>query len=122
LYVQKYVSHGGRDVRVLVLGERVVGAIERDAAPGEWRTNLAQGGTARPFRPDAVLERLALSAARAVGAHWAGIDLLPTPDGPLVLEVNAVPGWKGLSAATGIDVAAQVLQELLRLARSRERS
>ena len=113
LYVQQFIPHPGHDLRVFVLGNRVLGAIRRHAPDGDWRTNVAVGGRAEaiPANPD--LERLALRAARAVGARMAGVDLLPDANGNLVvLEVNAVPGWKALSAATGVDVASEILADL----------
>lgn len=113
LYVQKHIPHPGHDLRAFVLGGRVLGAIRRTAAPGEWRTNVALGGTAEAVPLGAEARRLALRATRAIGAEMAGVDLLPDRDGRLVvLEVNAVPGWRALAAASGIDVAAEVLAAL----------
>jgi ribosomal protein S6--L-glutamate ligase len=111
LYVQRTVRHPGHDVRVFVLGGRVLGAIRRHAACGDWRTNVAVGGRAERMALDSETEALALRAAQAVGARMAGIDLLPDLDtGRLVvIEVNAVPGWRALSEATGVDVAAEIL-------------
>jgi ribosomal protein S6--L-glutamate ligase len=115
LYVQRFIEHPGYDWRVFVLGERVLGAIRRSAVSGDWRTNVAVGGRAEPARLPAEAGPLAIRAARAVGAVMAGVDLLPDADGRLVvLEVNAVPGWKALAAATGIDVATEILRGLLR--------
>jgi RimK family alpha-L-glutamate ligase len=112
-YVQRAIDHGGRDVRAFVIGGRVVGAIQRQAPPGEWRTNVSHGGTATPFDLPPTWERLALRAAAAVGADYAGVDLLPSRDGGVfVLEVNAIPGWQGLQQATGIDVAAAIVGHL----------
>jgi RimK family alpha-L-glutamate ligase len=114
LYVQKYVRHPGYDIRAFVLAGRVLGAMRRHAPAGDWRTNVAVGG--RPER--AVLTEsqrdLAVRAAAAVGATMAGVDLLHDPEieGDVVLEVNAVPGWKALAAATGVDVAAALLEHL----------
>jgi RimK family alpha-L-glutamate ligase len=114
-YLQRAVNHGGRDIRVFVVGGRVIGAIERWAPPGDWRTNVARGGSARPFALPAEWARLALRAAAAVGADYAGVDLLPSDeDEVFVLEVNAIPGWEGLQRATGIDVAAAIVQHLER--------
>jgi ribosomal protein S6--L-glutamate ligase len=114
LYLQQYVPHPGHDLRAFVLGGRVLGAIRRFATPGEWRTNVAQGGRAEVAVLERDAERLALRAAEAVGALMAGVDLLPDPDGRLlVIEVNAVPGWRALAAATRIDVASEVLSDIL---------
>lgn len=113
LYLQKHIPNPGHDLRAFVLGNRVVGAIRRHAPDGDWRTNVAIGGRAEAVRLDPEAERIALRAAGAVGAAMAGVDLLPTEDGRLVvLEVNAVPGWRALSAATGVDVAGAVLEYL----------
>jgi RimK family alpha-L-glutamate ligase len=113
-YVQRAIDHGGRDIRVFIVGGRVIGAIERRAAAGEWRTNIALGGTARPFDLPPEWERLALAAAAAMGAEYAGVDLLPSREGPVfVLEVNAIPGWEGLQRATGMDVAGAIVEHLV---------
>jgi ribosomal protein S6--L-glutamate ligase len=118
LYLQKYIDNLGYDFRALVLRDRVLAAMRRTSTQGGWRANLAQGGTAVAARLDPAAERLALDAARAVGARLAGVDLLPAATGAtFVLEVNAVPGWRGLVAATGLDVAAAVLDDLRSLAR-----
>jgi ribosomal protein S6--L-glutamate ligase len=113
IYAQAYLSHKGYDVRVLVLGDRVLGAIKRVATDGEWRTNVARGGKAAAWIPPDEVVELALAAARATGAIFAGVDLLPTRDHAwVVLEVNAVPGWRALAAVTGLDVAREVLAHL----------
>jgi RimK family alpha-L-glutamate ligase len=113
-YVQRAVDHGGRDIRVFIVGGRVIGAIERRAPAGEWRTNITRGGTARPFELPPEWERLALAAAAAMGAEYAGVDLLPSREGPVfLLEVNAIPGWEGLQRATGVDVAGAIVEHLV---------
>jgi RimK family alpha-L-glutamate ligase len=119
-YVQRAVDHGGRDVRVFVIGGRVLGAIERLAPAGDWRTNVTRGGSARPLDLPPAWEQLALGAADVVGADYAGVDLLPATDGSVfILEVNGIPGWQGLQRATGIDVADAIVQHLERLVRAR---
>jgi RimK family alpha-L-glutamate ligase len=118
-YVQRAVDHGGRDVRAFVVGGHVLGAIERRAPDGDWRTNLSRGGSARPFELPPAWEQLALRAAAAVGADYAGVDLLPSPDGTVfVLEVNGIPGWQGLQRATGLDIAGAIVEHLTRQVRN----
>ena len=116
-YIQRAIDHDGRDVRAFVVGGRVIGAIERRASG--WRTNLARGGRAQAVMLDAEWSTLALRAAGAVGAEYAGVDLLPARDGTVyVLEVNGIPGWRGLQEATSVDVATAIVEHVLgRLAR-----
>jgi RimK family alpha-L-glutamate ligase len=112
-YLQQTVDHEGRDYRVFVLGGGVLGAIERRA--DGWRTNIARGGEARVARLSEEWAALAIRAAAAVGAEYAGVDLLPSRDGtPYVLEVNGIPGWQGLQEATGLDVAGALVDHLAR--------
>lgn len=111
-YVQRAVEHDGRDLRVFVVGGRVLGAIERRARDGDWRANVARGASATAFELPHHWEQLALRAAEAVGADYAGVDLLPTRDGVYVIEVNGIPGWKGLQTATGLDVAGAIAEQL----------
>jgi RimK family alpha-L-glutamate ligase len=107
-YLQRAIAHEGCDVRAFVVGDRVLGAIER-RAPG-WRTNISRGGEARPVSLPADWCALALRAAHAVGADYAGVDLLPARDGTVyVLEVNGIPGWRGLQTATSLDVAGAIV-------------
>jgi RimK family alpha-L-glutamate ligase len=112
LYVQQFIRHPGWDLRVFVLGGRALTAMRRHSN-GDWRTNVAQGGTGEVVRVSAEEERLALAAAAAVGAPVAGVDLLPGPQGEwYVIEVNAVPGWRALAPVTGVDVAAALIDFL----------
>jgi RimK family alpha-L-glutamate ligase len=114
-YVQSAIEHDGRDLRVFVVGGRVLGTIERRAPAGEWRTNVAIGGSATAVDVSPEIEEVALRAAAAVGADYAGVDILPARDGSLyVLEVNGIPGWQGLQRATGLDVAAAIVEHLER--------
>jgi RimK family alpha-L-glutamate ligase len=110
-YLQRAIDHDGRDIRAFVVGGRLLGAIERRS--DGWRTNLAQGGTARALRLSEEWSALAVRAAAAVGAEYAGVDLLPARDGSVhVLEVNGIPGWQGLQEATGLDVADALVEQL----------
>jgi len=108
LYLQEFVPHRGYDIRALVIGHKVFGVQRRSES--DWRTNVSRGATASPYRLDARMEDYALRAAAAVGAPLAGVDLLPAADGRLlVLEVNAVPGWRATAQALETDIAAEVL-------------
>ena len=110
-YLQRTIEHDGVDVRAFIVGGRVVGAIERRAEG--WRTNLARGGAARSITLPDPLSALAVRAAAAVGAEYAGVDLLTATDGAVyVLEVNGIPGWRGLQEATGKDVAGTLMDFL----------
>jgi RimK family alpha-L-glutamate ligase len=110
-YLQETVPHDGVDVRALVVGERVVAAIERIGCG--WRANLARGAQARPVALDDDRAEMCVRAARVLGADYAGVDLLRSADGrDYVLEVNGIPGWKGVETATGVDVAAALVAHL----------
>jgi RimK family alpha-L-glutamate ligase len=112
-YVQRAIEHDGRDIRVFVVGGRVLAAIERLAPAGDWRTNVSRGAAAVPFELPAAWSDLAVRAAAAVGADYAGVDLLPAANGDVfVLEVNGIPGWQGLQRATGCDVAGAIVDHL----------
>jgi RimK family alpha-L-glutamate ligase len=111
-YLQRAIEHEGRDIRAFVVGRRVLAAIERRS--DGWRTNLSRGGTARPVELSEAWAGLAVRAAAAVGAEYAGVDLLPARDGTVyVLEVNGIPGWQGLQEATGVDVAGALIDHLV---------
>jgi len=111
LYVQQFIAHDGYDLRLLIVGRRVLAM--RRINPDDWRTNVSRGAHAEALTPTDEMVDLARRAAAAVGCPLAGVDLLPGPDGRLlVLEVNAVPGWRALARATETDVAAIVLEYL----------
>lgn len=111
-YVQRAIEHDGCDVRAFVVAQRVIGAIERRASG--WRTNLARGGRARSVTLSPACAELACRAADAVGADYAGVDLLRAPDGAVyIVEVNGIPGWQGLQGTTSVDVASAIVEHLL---------
>ncbi len=115
-YLQEALPHAGRDLRAFVIGDAVVAAAWR-SAPG-WRTNVARGGRTEPAELTPALVDLSLRAARAVAASYAGVDLLPLPDGRVfVLEVNGIPGWRGLQATTDLDVAGAIVAHVETLRR-----
>ena len=112
VYIQEFLGAARWDARILLVGDRLF-AMRRTAPAGEWRTNLAVGGRAERFDPPPAWAAAARIAADTLGTAVAGVDLLPAPDGsPIILEVNAVPGWRGLEAATGLDVTEAVADHL----------
>ena len=123
LIVQEFVREaGGADLRLLVVGDRVVAGMRRQAAEGEFRSNLHRGGTAAAVRISPAERRTAVMAARTLGLRVAGVDLLPSDRGPLVLEVNSSPGLEGIERATGVDVADRILAYAEKTARVGARS
>jgi ribosomal protein S6--L-glutamate ligase len=113
VYLQAYVPHPGRDVRLFVVGGRVRAAVERRAPAGEWRTNLAGGGAAVPIACAPPLRRIAEAAAAALGLDYAGVDVVVGPRGPMVIEVNGNPSWLGILEATGKDMAEEIAEHVL---------
>ncbi|HEY6100470.1 MAG TPA: RimK family alpha-L-glutamate ligase [Anaeromyxobacter sp.] len=113
VYLQVYVPHPGRDLRVFVVGGRARAGIARHAPPGEWRTNVSGGGRAEPLMMGPALSSLAESATVALGLDYAGVDLVMGPEGPVVLEVNGNPSWHGILEATGLDMAEVIAEHVL---------
>lgn len=112
IYVQKFIDHPGHDLRVLLLGEKLWGM--RRSSDSDWRTNLSRGGTATLAEVPAELAEI----VRRIGTTWelpfAGFDFLPDRDGNCyLLEVNGVPGWRGLAGAHGVDIAGELLDYVL---------
>lgn len=111
VYLQEFLPHDGCDLRLLVVGEKVLGIRRHN--PGDWRTNVSRGAATEPLEVTARLAELAARSARAVGAVLAGVDLLPARDGDLyAIEVNAVPGWRAVARTLGVDVARLVLDHV----------
>jgi ribosomal protein S6--L-glutamate ligase len=111
--IQKFVAESkGRDIRALVVGDRVVAAMRRTAQGLEFRSNVHRGGVAEKVKLDANYTRTAIRAAHVLGLDVAGVDMLEGEHGPLVSEVNACPGIKGLENATKVDVADNIFQFL----------
>ena len=111
IMVQEYIKEaGGADIRCLVIGDKVVAAMKRQALPGEFRSNLHRGGSASTIRITPEERATAVKAARIMGLNVAGVDLLRSDRGPLVMEVNSSPGLEGIEAATGKDIATLIIQ------------
>jgi ribosomal protein S6--L-glutamate ligase len=116
IVVQQYHETGGRSLRLLVVGSRVVASARFEAEGAEWRSNAARGGVVAGVAPDDEAIALAVAAAQSIGLGICGVDLLPTGDGVLVCEINPTPGFINLERATGIDVAGSIVAYLATLA------
>jgi RimK family alpha-L-glutamate ligase len=111
-YLQEFIAHGQCDIRAFVIGDRVEAAMMRSG--DNWKTNVAQGACTQPLELDDHLNDLAVRAAQAVGTFYAGVDILPLEsDKHLVVEINGIPGWRGLETATGISMANRLVDYLL---------
>jgi ribosomal protein S6--L-glutamate ligase len=115
ILIQGFIKEAkGADIRALVVGRKVVGAMRRQALSGEFRSNLHRGGTATKIRLPVEYRRTALAAARVLGLRVAGVDMLESKDGPMIMEVNSSPGLEGITKTTGVDVAGSIVEFLER--------
>jgi len=111
IYLQEFVPHGHSDIRAFVIGGRVAAAMRRVAE--SWKTNYSQGARPAPVKLDPTLEELAVKSAKAVGCKIAGVDILEGPNGPMIVDVNSQPGWRGLQMVTKVNIARQILSFVL---------
>ena len=110
LLVQEFIEEaGGADIRALVVGGEVVGAMKRQGAEGDFRSNLHQGGSATSYKLNRKEKSTALAAAKAMGLGICGVDMIPSSRGPLVMEVNSSPGLEGIEKSTKIDIAGKIM-------------
>lgn len=115
ILIQEYIAEAkGTDIRAFVVDGKVVGAMKRTAKEGEFRSNLHRGGTAELVKLTRKEKEAAVSAAKAMGLTVAGVDMLPSARGPLILEVNSSPGLEGIESATGKDIASEIIMYLER--------
>ncbi|MGH8874413.1 MAG: 30S ribosomal protein S6--L-glutamate ligase, partial [Acidimicrobiia bacterium] len=113
MLLQEYIKEAkGADIRAFVVGGRVVAAMRRQAQPGEFRSNLHRGATAEAVKLTPIERATAVKAAKTMGLNIAGVDLIESNHGPLVLEVNSSPGLEGIEEASGIDVAGAIIRFL----------
>ncbi|HLD06377.1 MAG TPA: RimK family alpha-L-glutamate ligase [Candidatus Nanoarchaeia archaeon] len=110
--IQEYIESGGMDTRVIVVGDKVAACMRRKAKSGEMRANVHAGGKGKKCAIDYETGRIAVNAAKAIGADICAVDILDSAKGPLVIEVNLSPGLQGITEATGIDVADQIARYL----------
>jgi RimK family alpha-L-glutamate ligase len=111
IYLQEFVHHGLSDIRAFVVGDRVVAAMRR-VAEG-WKTNYSQGARPMPVKLDNKLEELAVKSAKVIDCKIAGVDILEGPVGPVVVEANSQPGWRGLQSVTKTNIADEVVDFVL---------
>lgn len=122
ILIQEYLKEAkGKDKRVFVIGGRVVASMERRAKRGEFRSNLELGGIGVNCEVTKREASIALKATKAIGLEIGGVDLINGKNGPMVLEVNANPGFKGLQQATGIDIAQKIIEYAVSYAESKKR-
>ncbi|MCC7305551.1 MAG: 30S ribosomal protein S6--L-glutamate ligase [Alphaproteobacteria bacterium] len=113
ILVQEFISEAkGRDIRCFVVGDKVVAAMERRAAKGEFRANIHLGGKAFEVKLTEKEKRIALAAAKTMNLKVAGVDLIRAKGGPKVLEVNSSPGLEGIEGVTGIDIAGLMIEHI----------
>jgi ribosomal protein S6--L-glutamate ligase len=111
ILIQKFIREAnGADIRALVVGRKVVAAMRRQAVAGEFRSNMHRGGKAKPIRLPPEYRKTALAAARVLGLRFAGVDMIESGEGPMVMEVNSSPGLEGIERTTGVNVAAAVIE------------
>jgi RimK family alpha-L-glutamate ligase len=111
IYLQEFVPHGVSDVRAFVLGNRVVAAMRR--VSNSWKTNYSQGALPEPIKLDEVVEDMAVKSAELIQCKIAGVDILESPRGPVVVEVNSQPGWRGLQSITRFNIADEIVDFVL---------
>ena len=125
ILVQEFIKEaGGMDIRCLVVGDKVVAAMKRQGAPGEFRSNLHRGGTSAKIKLTPEERSTAVRAAKIMGLRFAGVDILRSNHGPVVMEVNSSPGLEGIEAATEVDVAGKLIEYIEKYSnqnRSRDR-
>jgi RimK family alpha-L-glutamate ligase len=107
IYLQQFVQHGFSDIRAFVVGNRVVAAMRRVA--GGWKTNYSQGARPLAIGLDNRLEGIAVKSAQLIDCKVAGVDILESPGGPVVIEVNSQPGWRGLQSVTRVNIAGEIV-------------
>ena len=111
LYLQEFIPHGSSDIRAFVVGDRVIASMHRIAE--NWKTNVSLGAKPIPLELDEELENLAVKTAKVIGCKVAGVDILEGPEGPLVVELNSQPGWRGLQSVTKTNIADEIIEFVL---------
>jgi RimK family alpha-L-glutamate ligase len=111
LYIQEFIPHGASDIRAFVVGDHVVAAMRR--VGDSWKTNISQGAQPVAIRLDEKLEALAVKATKVLDCKIAGVDILEREQGPLIVELNSQPGWRGLQSVTKTNIADSIIDYVL---------
>lgn len=111
LYLQEFIPHGVSDIRAFVIGNRVIASMRRVAET--WKTNVSLGAKPMPLKLNEELANLAVKAAKVIGCKVAGVDILEGPEGPVIVELNSQPGWRGLQSVTAINIADEIIHFVL---------
>lgn len=111
IYLQEFVPHGFSDIRAFIVGDRVVAAMRRVA--NSWKTNYSLGARPEPLKLDKALEEMAVKSAKLIECKIAGVDILESHRGPLVVEVNSQPGWRGLQSVAKVNIADEIVDYIL---------
>lgn len=112
IYIQEYIPHGNYDLRLFVLGNRVIAAMRRVAE--KWKTNISLGATPVPYKPTKEVEDLAIRASEVIGCEVSGVDILESSKGPLIIELNSQPGWMGLQTVTDFNIAEEIVNYVIK--------
>lgn len=119
IIVQEFIQEAnGADIRCLVIGDKVVAAMQRQASPGEFRSNIHKGGSAKMIKITKSERDIAVRAVKAMGLGLAGVDLLRSARGPLIMEVNSTPGLEGIENVTQKDIAAMIIEHIEKSAKA----
>jgi len=110
IIVQEYISNPGRDIRVFVVGEEVIASAYKYGPEGSWKYNVAQGGKMIAEGVPKDIEELGVKATKTMGLVYAGVDVIESEKGPVILEVNGAPGWEGIKSASGVDIAGKIVE------------
>jgi len=108
LYLQEFIPHGDSDVRAFVVGDRIVAAMHRVGA--DWKTNVSLGAKPVALNPSDELETLAVEATKILGCKIAGVDILESDKGPVIIELNSQPGWRGLQTVASVNIAEEIVK------------
>ena len=111
IYIQEFVPHGYSDIRAFIVNDHVIAAMRRVSE--SWKTNFSQGAKPTPITLTPDFEELAVKSAKVIGCKIAGVDILEGPKGPVIVDVNSQPGWKGLQMVTKVNVADEIVNFLL---------